>query len=236
MAVELKFNSMEDFEPARVAQQVPALAALLETRDKLRDLMSKVDRSEELEGLLEQVLQNENDLKSLSGQLGMQEDGGLIRWPTQQTAPAGRRRHDDRSGAGLLDQVIAATKQTEPDRAQDLVKTLVEQALTGTVTFDRNLTRTFDQAIAAIDAKLSEQLNAIMHHPKFQKLEGTLARAALPGHEQRDQHHAQAPRAQRQQARAVRDLSRRSSSTRASCSRRSTRTSSARPAASRTAR
>ncbi|MFO1086854.1 MAG: type VI secretion system contractile sheath large subunit [Reyranellaceae bacterium] len=74
---------------------------------------------------------------------------------------------------GLLDQIITNTKQTEPDRAQDLVKNLVEQALAGTVTFDRNLTRTFDKAIAAIDAKLSTQLNAIMHDPKFLKLEGT---------------------------------------------------------------
>ena len=74
---------------------------------------------------------------------------------------------------GLLDQVVAATKQTEPDRAQDLVKTLVEQALAGTVTFDRNLPRTIDKAIAAIDAKLSAQLNEVMHHPRFSQLEGS---------------------------------------------------------------
>jgi type VI secretion system protein ImpC len=73
----------------------------------------------------------------------------------------------------ILDQVVAATKQTEPDRAQDLVKTLVEQALSGTVTFDKNLTRTFNAAIAAIDRKLSTQLNAIIHDPKFLKLEGS---------------------------------------------------------------
>jgi type VI secretion system protein ImpC len=75
--------------------------------------------------------------------------------------------------ASILDQVVAATKQTEPDRAQDLVKTLVEQALGGTVTFDKNLTRTFDRAIAAIDRKLSAQLNEIMHNEKFLKLEGS---------------------------------------------------------------
>jgi type VI secretion system protein ImpB len=75
MAVALKFNSIEDFEPGRVAEQVPALKALLETRNKLRDLMSKVDRSEELEGLLEQILKNENELKSLSGQLGLKQEG-----------------------------------------------------------------------------------------------------------------------------------------------------------------
>src|SRR6476619_6184948 len=76
-------------------------------------------------------------------------------------------------GPSFLDQVVAATRQTAPDQAQDLVKNLVEQALAGTVTFDKNLSRTFDQAIAAIDRKLSEQLNAIMHHPKFSALEGT---------------------------------------------------------------
>ncbi len=76
MAVDLKFNSMDDFEPARVAQQIPALRSLMETRAKLRDLMSKVDRSEELEGLLEQVLKNEDELKSLSSQLGLDKKEG----------------------------------------------------------------------------------------------------------------------------------------------------------------
>ena len=74
---------------------------------------------------------------------------------------------------GLLEQVVAATKQTEPDRAQELVKTLVEQALVGTVTFDRNLPRTIDKAIAAIDARLSAQLNEIIHNPWFLQLEGS---------------------------------------------------------------
>ena len=73
----------------------------------------------------------------------------------------------------FLDQVVAATKQTAPDQAQDLVKNLVQQALAGTVTFDKNVSRTFERAIAAIDAKLSDQLNAIMHHPKFCALEGS---------------------------------------------------------------
>jgi type VI secretion system protein ImpB len=75
MAVDLKFKSLEDFDPGRIVDQVPALKSLLETRNKLRDLMSKVDRSDELEGLLEQVLQNETELKSLSGELGLGKEG-----------------------------------------------------------------------------------------------------------------------------------------------------------------
>ena len=76
MAVSLKFRTLEDFEPQNVAQQVPALKALLETRAKLRDLMSKADRSEELEKLLEQVLQDEAKLKELSSQLGLDRKEG----------------------------------------------------------------------------------------------------------------------------------------------------------------
>ncbi|MBN9563724.1 MAG: type VI secretion system contractile sheath small subunit [Alphaproteobacteria bacterium] len=76
IAVDLKFNSIDDFDPARVVDQVPALKQLMETRNKLRDLMGKVDRSAELENLLEQVLQNEAELKSLSGQLGIEKKEG----------------------------------------------------------------------------------------------------------------------------------------------------------------
>ncbi|HUL07788.1 MAG TPA: type VI secretion system contractile sheath large subunit [Candidatus Acidoferrum sp.] len=73
----------------------------------------------------------------------------------------------------LLDQAIASTKQTEPDRAKELLKTLTEEALKGTVTYSKNLTVTFNKAIAMIDEKMSKQLNAIMHDPKFLKLEGS---------------------------------------------------------------
>jgi type VI secretion system protein ImpB len=75
MGVQLKFNSMDDFQPANVVQQVEPLRKLLETRDKLRDLLTKVDRSQDLEGLLEQVLQNEDQLKALSADLGLSESG-----------------------------------------------------------------------------------------------------------------------------------------------------------------
>ncbi len=75
MAVDLKFKSMDDFDPAKVAAQVPALKALLETRGRLRDLMSKADLSEELEGLLEDVLQDKSKLDALSDQLGIKKEG-----------------------------------------------------------------------------------------------------------------------------------------------------------------
>jgi len=75
--------------------------------------------------------------------------------------------------ASLLDQAITATRQTEPEQAQLLLKTLTEEALKGTVTFSRNLTVTFNKAVELLDKKLSEQVAAILHHPDFLKLEGS---------------------------------------------------------------
>ncbi|MDB5317001.1 MAG: hypothetical protein JWO24_2845 [Rhodospirillales bacterium] len=71
LGVNLKFRSLDDFDPAKVAEQVPALKALMETRGKLRDLMSKVDRSEDLEKMLEDVLQDKEKLGQLSAELGL---------------------------------------------------------------------------------------------------------------------------------------------------------------------
>jgi len=70
MAVQLKFNAIEDFEPGRVVEQVEPLKKLLDTRNKLRDILTKVDRSDELEGILERVLQNADELKKLQTELG----------------------------------------------------------------------------------------------------------------------------------------------------------------------
>jgi type VI secretion system protein ImpB len=79
-AVDLAFKSLDDFEPAAVVAQVEPLRKLMETRNRLRDLMSKVDRSEDLEALLEKVLQNKEQLSQLSNALDKADkpasDGG----------------------------------------------------------------------------------------------------------------------------------------------------------------
>ena len=76
-------------------------------------------------------------------------------------------------GESLLEHAIGATRQTQRDRAKELLTELVSQALQGTVVYDRDVTRTLNAGIAAIDAAVSKQLAAILHRPEFQKLEGT---------------------------------------------------------------
>ena len=76
MAVNLKFNNMSDFDPAKVANQVEPLKKLLNTRARLNDLLSKVDRSAELESLLENMLQDPAAMAKLQGELGVGADAG----------------------------------------------------------------------------------------------------------------------------------------------------------------
>lgn len=74
--------------------------------------------------------------------------------------------------AGFLEQAITATKQTPRDETESLLRALTEEAMKGTVTWNKNLTVTINSAIAALDRAMSAQLAAIMHHEKFHKLEG----------------------------------------------------------------
>lgn len=67
--VDLEFKSMQDFEPASIVKQVAPLDKLMSTRNKLRDLMTKIDRSEELESILERVLNNNDELQQLAQDL-----------------------------------------------------------------------------------------------------------------------------------------------------------------------
>ncbi|PCM43925.1 type VI secretion system contractile sheath large subunit [Marinobacter sp. ANT_B65] len=73
----------------------------------------------------------------------------------------------------LLEQAIGATKQTESSRAEELIRTLTEEAMKGTVTWNKNLAVTFNQAISRLDQMISGQLAEILHQEEFQKLEGS---------------------------------------------------------------
>src|SRR6202142_1746899 len=55
--VELRFESMDDFQPARIAQQVTPLRKLLELRNSLANLRSSMN--EDLDGLLQEMIQNQ---------------------------------------------------------------------------------------------------------------------------------------------------------------------------------
>ncbi len=71
VGVELKFNSLEDFEPDNIVQQVEPLRKLVEARKKLSDLRSKMDGNEKLENMLNEIIASSDKQKELSDSLGL---------------------------------------------------------------------------------------------------------------------------------------------------------------------
>jgi type VI secretion system protein ImpB len=68
LKLELNFQHFDDFHPEAIVKQVPRLAKLLEARQQLRDLLAKLDGNDELDSLLENIVRNTEELKTLQTQ------------------------------------------------------------------------------------------------------------------------------------------------------------------------
>ncbi len=71
LAVDLRFKSLEDFHPERVANQVDPLRKLVEARGRLSDLLNKLDGNDKLDELLQQVITNSDSLQKLGMETGV---------------------------------------------------------------------------------------------------------------------------------------------------------------------
>ncbi|CAH8188735.1 type VI secretion system contractile sheath small subunit [Vibrio aestuarianus] len=73
--VNLSFRSMKDFHPENLVDQIEPLKQLVETRNQLKVLLSKADRSRDLERLLKEVLQSADAINGLAQELGLSKEG-----------------------------------------------------------------------------------------------------------------------------------------------------------------
>jgi type VI secretion system protein ImpB len=75
IGVELRFSSMEDFEPQNVAEQVEPLRKLIELRRKLSNLRSSLYGNDKLDKMLQQILNDDQELNKLCGEVGLPDTG-----------------------------------------------------------------------------------------------------------------------------------------------------------------
>src|SRR5690242_17697030 len=68
--VDLRFRSLEDFEPAQVAKQIKPLNDLLELRTRLSDLRGNLQGNDKLDELLQDALRDSSKLEKLKGEVG----------------------------------------------------------------------------------------------------------------------------------------------------------------------
>ena len=72
MAVELRFKSLDDFHPERVAEQVTPVRRLVQARKRLSDLLAKLDGNDKLDELLQEVLNSTDSIEKLGKEAGVQ--------------------------------------------------------------------------------------------------------------------------------------------------------------------
>jgi type VI secretion system protein ImpB len=70
LGAELTFRSLEDFEPVNVVRQVEPLRKLLEARQRLAELKTKIVSNDRLEGLLQRIIHDTDQLKRLARETG----------------------------------------------------------------------------------------------------------------------------------------------------------------------
>jgi len=68
--IELRFQHMDDFSPENVVKQIPLLRSLLEQRENLKNLSSRLEGNDKLDELLQQVLANSDIRQALAKELG----------------------------------------------------------------------------------------------------------------------------------------------------------------------
>ena len=75
LAVDLTFNSMDDFTPGGVAKQMPATAKLLDARQQLNDLLAYMDGKDKAEGVIDALLANPDLLTTLAAESKARSEG-----------------------------------------------------------------------------------------------------------------------------------------------------------------
>ncbi|YCH31184.1 type VI secretion system contractile sheath large subunit [Erwinia sp. D4-22] len=92
--------------------------------------------------------------------------------PSQQPLQQAQQTWDQDEFSALLNKEFRPKSDQARAAVESAVKTLAQQALENSVTVSDDAYRTIQALIAEIDEKLSHQVNQIIHHEEFQKLEG----------------------------------------------------------------
>jgi type VI secretion system protein ImpB len=75
LGVDLRFESLEDFHPAKVANQIDPLRKLLDVRKSLANLRSSLIGNDKLEELLQEIVHNQDKLQKAGAEAGLVAEG-----------------------------------------------------------------------------------------------------------------------------------------------------------------
>jgi type VI secretion system protein ImpC len=158
IGVDITFEGMDDFSPAAVVRKVDVLNQMLEARERLSNLLTAMDGKLDAEELIGEVLKNNSLLEALAT--------GMSSPPAENSSP------EVNEFRALRWQVFKPKTEEARFHIEKAMQALARQVLAQPAFIGADVFATIQTIIKDLDRKLSGQLNLILHHGSFQKLEG----------------------------------------------------------------
>jgi len=173
LELHLSFPDMQSFHPEGIVKQVPALTQLLALRDVIREFeRGGIDPKELPTRLMATGV--DQDLASQFADLLTKAEKENQNTPPAHRGPASRDAKGRRIDS-LLDMIDSGAEEDRPSEtpqglAENLIA-LVSPEGPAAQSASRKPTRAGDELITGIETCLNDQLNEVLHHPRFKSLE-----------------------------------------------------------------
>ena len=179
VAVDITFESMDDFSPAAVARKVDALNKLLEARTQLSNLLTYMDGKTGAEDLITKVLQRSRPAADPGARRRSPADGSqrpgsnnaMSGTQANAGAPARRRNRGGQRFRLLLNKEFKPKTDRAREAVEAAVQTLAAAGAGHTALVSDDALRTSRRSSRRSTRKLTEQINLIIHNEDFQQLE-----------------------------------------------------------------
>lgn len=160
LAVTLNFGSLADFSPEPIAAQMPTLSDLLALRHRLTTVSSALFGNDRLEEKLQSILAEQEELARTHRELQAMKD------PLNVVQPSSAVQE-------LLDYARIEKSAEARAAAAEWLSDFLEQAARGELVVSRDTESIINARLATLDHVITRQLDEVLHHPDFQRLEAT---------------------------------------------------------------
>ena len=177
LMVHLSFQRMDDFRPEAIARQVEVLSTMLDERILLANLLARMDGNDAAERLVDELIIDHTFLSTFA-LLPISDDELVGVTPVQSKfqplSNAEEAIHVNRldSFKTLLEKAFRYRSYRVQEKVEQALTILAIYLLENKTDISTDAVQTVWAIINAIDRKLSAQINPILHHENFQRLEG----------------------------------------------------------------
>ncbi len=170
LRIELCFRCWDDWEPAGIAEQTPLLRSALQLRHELDQRRPQFQSIADLDRFIDLAIAQSPALAGLRSSPEASKSKSTTA-PSAAAEVTPSVRDPAQLLASLLGEEAPPVVAAKPEPS--LVDDLIREALRGTRTTSTTISQAVDETIRTIDRRLSWQLDEILHHPDFQRLEAT---------------------------------------------------------------